>query len=580
MKNTLVSALIMLYAFALYSSCATQQPVTGGEKDTIPPTLVEVTPKHKSLNFNGNQISLLFNEAIKENQIRTKLIITPDDQNKFDVIIKKNRITLTFENPFADSTTYTLNFNNTIEDITEGNDAENIILAFSTTSYIDSLSINGKVIDLMSQQPIEQATVALYLANDTTDIFNKRPLYFTKTDEAGFYQIENLKNADYRIYAFSDKNDNNLCEPNAEPHGFLADTLRLFQSYDSLRIPITKNDVRNLAHLGSRTSGKYFESRYNKPLSNFQVNVLDSAHDKSWEIEANLTQDGRGIIFYPLNNPKGDSISIRLIAEDSAAAQLTSDMYLKFEPSTRKSPNFTYTILPKKDAETLPKTTFEISFSKPILSTNVSDSLKVSVDTLYVAPLKADSIIWNEKKTRVKVMTTLDPYLVTKLKEKFAAHQDSLSSDTSSLQYKKAFQLNARMAKTKDNTTSVKFQKGMFISVDLDSSYTENIPLRFINPEQKGIIRGSIQTNYTSFNLQLINPKYEMVMSVYDVTNFEFKNVSPGDYSFRILIDENEDGKWFAGNSVKRIEPEKVYIYPEFFNVRENWTMENIEIRF
>lgn len=581
MKNSFLSAILLFYGFVLYSSCATQQPVTGGAKDTIPPTLLALTPKHKSLNFNGNEVSLLFDELIKENQIRTKLIITPDDQNKFDVLIKKNRITLTFENPFADSTTYTLNFNSTIEDITEGNDAENIILAFSTTSYIDSLSINGKVVDLMSQQPVEEATVALYLATDTTDIFNKRPLYFTKTNEDGFYQIENLKNADYRIYAFNDKNDNNLCEPNSEPHGFLADTLRLNQNYDSLRIPITRNDVRNLAHLGSRTSGKYFESRYNKPLSNFHVNVIDSAtYTDAWAVAANLTEDGRGVVFYPVTNPKGDSLFIELTAEDSAKSKLISEMYLKFETSNRTSPKFTYKILPAKESEVLPATTFDITFSKPILSTTVYDSLKVSVDTLYVAPLRVDTIIWNEQNTNLKIKTTLDPLLVTKLKERFTAQQDSLASDTSSLEYKRAAQLNARMAKAKDNTTSVKFQKGMFISVDMDSSYTENIPLRFINPEQKGLIRGSIETDYSSYTLQLINPKYEAIMSLTDVVNFEFKNVSPGDYSFRVLIDENEDGEWFTGNSVKRIEPEKLYLYPEFFNVRENWTMENIEITF
>lgn len=580
MKNTLILSFLLFYGFVLYSSCATQQPVTGGEKDTIPPTLLETDPEHKSLNFNEDQISLLFDELIKENQIQTKLIITPDDQNKFDVLIKKNRITLTFEKPFADSTTYTLNFNSTIEDLTEGNDAQNVILAFSTTSYIDSLAISGQVLNLLSQQPIEEATVALYLATDTTDIFNKRPLYFTKTDKQGLFNIENLKNAAYRIYAFRDDNDNNLCEPNAEPHGFLADTLNLTHNVDSLQIPVTRNDIRQLAHLGSRTSGRYFESRYNKPLSNFNVYVADSIDRSGWTIHANRTEDGRGVVFYPLDNPTTDSLAIRLIAEDSAATQVTSDMYLKFESSKRTPPKFTYQIQPAKESEVLPKTTLKIQFNKPILTTTIIDSLKLSIDTLYVAPLTVDSLFWNEHRTYLQVQTTLDPLLVPKLRQELAAQQDSLSSDTSSAQYQQTLQLTTLLTRVNENAVNIKFHKGMFISVDQDSSYTENLPLRFINTEQKGLIRGSVQTSQPSFTIELIDSKYQTIMSQSNVKDFEFKNVNPGEYSFRVLIDDNQDGKWFAGNSVTRIEPEGVYIYPEFFNVRENWTMENIRITF
>ncbi|MEQ9376288.1 MAG: Ig-like domain-containing domain [Imperialibacter sp.] len=580
MKNILLSAFLAVYAFVLYTSCASQQPVTGGAKDTIPPTLLESYPINKSLNFKDQKITLVFDEFIKEDQIKTKLIITPDDQNKFDVLIKKTSLTLEFENPFADSTTYTLNFNSTISDITENNDAENIILAFSTTTYIDSLSITGSIIDLMTQEPLKEITVALYQAKDTTDIFNKRPLYFAKTAEDGTYSIENLKNGSYRIYAFQDKNKNNLCESNDEPHGFIADTLALTQNIDSLVIPIIRNDVRPLAQLNSRTSGIYFESRYNKPLKDFSVQILDSLKLPNWTIEANLTTDGRGIVFYPVSNPKKDSLQIAITSIDSTYNQTIDTAYLKFTSSKRTIPPFTFTTIPAKDEQILEKTTFTLSFTKPVATHYIADSMRVSIDTLVQHPIRIDTIIWNSHKTRATVNTQIDKKIVPNAKLRYEHLTDSLKSDTSSIDFKRYNKIKNLLDKVEDNYTRVKLPKGTFFSVDGDTSYTENIPLRFINSEERGIIRGNIITDQTHYTLQLVTNKYKVVFSQPGTPSFEFKNVPPGDYTFRVLIDDNKDGVWSTGNSLKRIEPESVYIYPEFFNVRQNWTQENIELTF
>jgi hypothetical protein len=580
MRNTLLSAILAIYAFIVYSSCASQQAVNGGPKDTIPPTLLETYPINKSLNFHDKKLTLVFDEPIKEDQIKTKLIITPDDQNKFDVVIKKNAITLEFEKPFADSTTYTLNFNSTIADITESNDAENIILAFSTTNYIDSLSISGTITDLLTQEHVKEATVALYLATDTTDIFNKPPLYFTKTSEEGTFSLDNLKNASYRLYAFIDKNKNNLCEANDEPHGFVADTIQLSQNIDSLNIPVVRNDVRPLKQLNSRTSGIYFESRYNKPLKDFSVEVLDTAQQNNWIIEANLTEDGRGIVFYPANNSKKDSLQIAITSLDSASNYSTDTTFLKFVASKRSIPPFTQTVTPAKDEEVLPKTIVSMRFNKPVAYETLLDSMRISIDTLIRRPISIDTIIWNTRNTSVDIHVDLPTDFVIAEKARYQHLADSLKADTSSTVYANAIKFKKLLDKVPDNYTRIKIPKGTFISVDGDSSAVENIPLKFIDPEQRGIIRGQIKTNFQNFTLELITSKYQKVMSQAGSASFEFKNVPPGDYTFRILIDENNDGIWSIGNSLKRIEPESVYIYPENFKVRANWTLDNIEISF
>lgn len=580
MKHFILFTVLFTYFIAALSSCASQQPVTGGPKDTIPPTLLSTTPKHKSLSFNDNTISLLFNEAIKENQLNSKLIVTPDDQNKFKATIKKNLITLEFENPFRDSTTYTLNFNSSIEDISEGNAAENVILAFSTTTYIDSLAINGVITDLMSSQPLADVTVALYVANDTAHIFNKRPLYFTKTSKEGTYSLENLKTGSYRLYAFEDKNKNNLCESDTEKHGFAADTLNLTANIDSLDIAILLNDVKPLTQIASRTSGVYFESRYNKALQDYSIQPLaDIAQQQKWTLYSTLTEDLRGITFFPAHNPKRDSLFVSVTAVDSTNNSTLDSMYIKFEPSRRAKLKFSYTTKPATESEITPTTTLEFKFNKPLLSYHI-DSAKIAIDSLFTFPLQIDSVHLNDRRTTLQLFTTLTTTLLANLKATAKAKLDTLSSDTTTADFESAAAINTVLSTYKDNYTRIRFPKGSFISVDNDTSATQFLEYRFINPEEKGIVRAVTNTNYESYTVQLINKSFQAIQSLPASNRLEFKNVPPGDYTFRILVDENRDNLWSPGNSLLWEKHEKVVVYPQFFNVRANWVMDNIELDF
>ena len=61
---------------------------------------------------------------------------------------------------------------------------------------------------------------------------------------------------------------------------------------------------------------------------------------------------------------------------------------------------------------------------------------------------------------------------------------------------------------------------------------------------------------------------------------FTFRFVPPGNKSIRILVDENNNGKWDAGDYKKRILPEKVYFYPSLLPVKANWEVETELIKF
>jgi hypothetical protein len=47
--------------------------------------------------------------------------------------------------------------------------------------------------------------------------------------------------------------------------------------------------------------------------------------------------------------------------------------------------------------------------------------------------------------------------------------------------------------------------------------------------------------------------------------------LNPGNYYFKILVDENENQFWDTGDFFIKKQPEKSYVYPGFVNVRALW---------
>ena len=208
-------------------ACANPIPPTGGPKDLDPPVIINTQPTNKILNFDGSEISLEFDEYIKEENLLTQLMITPNLKTPYKYKVNKNKITLTFEEPFDSATTYTFNFREGVKDITEGNVPPNLKFVFSTGNFLDSASISGTVTSLMTKEPLEDITISLFVHPDTVDVFTGPPRYSTKSDKEGKYIIENVKNDEYLVYAIDDLNRNLKLESRTEGYGFLTAHLTL-----------------------------------------------------------------------------------------------------------------------------------------------------------------------------------------------------------------------------------------------------------------------------------------------------------------------------------------------------------------
>lgn len=582
MKYFLISLLIITTSSLYLYSCATRSVPTGGPKDTIPPRLINTIPANKSLNFNGKTIVLEFDEFIKTKDLNNQLIITPRLQEDIEHKINKRTLIIDLNEKLDSNTTYTFNFQEGVQDITESNPAIDLVLAFSTGDYIDSLYIEGTVKDLLTDKAKENAVVALYPYGDTTDVFNHKPQYFTRTKKDGYFRLENLKNNTYRLYAYNDVNKNLTLQSEAEPYGFIADSIVLDSSVTDIIIPTVKRNVKEFLLQSARTSGKYYEIRFSKYIEDYTLTPLENSTDT---IISNKSTEPNIIRVY--NTINSDSVLTIVNAIDTVGQQVIDTVAIKFAPTQRKSDPATSKLTPATNTSITEDYEGIIQFNKPIKSINL-DSVFIYYDSLMIVPIEEDELEWNKFKDQLTIKKRLDKSL---LEREIHLPEDDLLSDTTQHEQENYSEEITEEVEEKEEQKVNKFEKrdnqiilfvgkGSFITIENDTLPEIKTVYSFLKLEDVGLIKGSINTEYASYFIQLLDKSGKVVRELESKRSFVFNNLAPGEYNIRILIDNNGDGEWGLGNILKNIPPEEVYFYPEPLIIRANWERELEEISF
>lgn len=540
--------------------CASPISVSGGPKDTIPPSLLESVPSLQATNFQDKTIRLTFDEFVTADQLKQNLIITPSTDNKYTVQVKKNTVLLRFDELFEDSTTYTFNFFKGITDITEKSPAENLVLPFSTGPIIDSLVISGNVRDLLTQATEEGITIGLYTLHDSLDYTKEKPRYFINSDEQGNFKITNIKSDYYRLFSFSDENSNLLFDPAKEKHAFISDTIHLQTNKENIQLNTILLDITEPNLISARPGGKYFEARYNKAIISYHVQSSDSIY----QVYSRLNPDKSSVRFYP-QREYPDSLQVYINASDTLE-QITQDtLHIKFNNSSKKPEKLNVITSPKPKSKFSDTVRFKFKFNKPISQFNI-DKLQIAGDSLLSIPISiySPTITWNQNRTEL----ALTYYFNWKV------YSDSLTT-----------LINATLPDTitpikEINSFELHAQQGSFISVERDSSELVKNQYLLLDDIETGVINYSITTSHKNFIVELIDKKYNTISTKKDLSVGTFTQIPPGQYSLRVLIDSNADGEWTYGNYNLNLVPEPVYLYPGFTELRAKWdiTFDNFEI--
>ena len=225
---------LVLAFLSFFLSCAQQVAPQGGPKDLTAPYMVKSMPSDQSLNFRGQKIKLYFDEYIKVQKPKDNIMFSPPLANIKDVYVLGKTLIIDLKDSLKSNYTYELLLNDAVKDENEGNVLKQQKLSFSTGPTIDSLTIEGKLIDYLTNEPVSNAFIVLH--TDTLDslLYNTFPVYASKTNPEGNFSFNNLKAGQYAVFALGDKNYSLKFDIVNESVGFL--NQRITVGNDSLVI--------------------------------------------------------------------------------------------------------------------------------------------------------------------------------------------------------------------------------------------------------------------------------------------------------------------------------------------------------
>ncbi|MFY0605496.1 MAG: Ig-like domain-containing protein [Cyclobacteriaceae bacterium] len=564
MKRFLFAILILTILEALTSRCANPKTPTGGPKDTIPPSLISSNPKSQSINFKDQTFELTFDERVNADKLKSNLIITPTTEITYKTLIKKNVLTIQLDEPLDDSTTYTFNFFDGVTDITERNPAENLVIAFSTGSFIDSISISGSVYDINNAKQLSGITIGLYQNTDTLDFKEVKPNYFITSNDEGTFQIQNIKSNQYRLLAFKDENKNLLFDPTTEEHGFITDLMTIDSSnIDSLRIPILKLDVSEFKLLSGRPSAHYFDIRYSKVIQDYNI-----TSETNLPVYTELTPDRDAIRVYK-NNMLSDSTQLIIQATDTLSVVQIDTLYAKYRESSKKLNPLGITLSSTTVNNYFEDSQFTLSLTKPIQNIVDSSFLFCFVDSLITFDLPVINLQSNANQSRFTFNSTIS---TTQLQDSIALYLNTHPIDTTDIDTAQLI-INKRLERYNTSAFNLIVKPGSFISVESDTSEQTQSIFKFPNPENFGTVTVSITDPLPSYTVQLMAGD-KIKKQLTNCTNCIFDFTPPGNYWTRVLIDENQDSIWSPGNINLNVAPEPVLHFLEETTLRANWEVE------
>ena len=374
--------------------CAKRASPTGGPKDSIPPVLINASPKLNTTYFNKTGFTLTFDEYISLNEISKQLIISPPlNPNQYKVLPASGaskKISLELKDSLLDNTTYTFNFGNSVVDFNESNTLPFLTYTISTGPIIDTLYIRGRVVDAFEKDTKTFISLQLYhvdsVYNDSV-IYNKKPLYVTSTLDSTTYKFQNLREGKYNLIALQDVSGNYFFDQSSDKIG-----------YSNRLIELPKDSIINLRLFRERENfswvSPYFINDHHVALAYFgdyenETFSMISEVPKEFEFLVTKNRETDSLNYW-FKGAKLDSIKFEFEIQDTLR---TKTAYL------RKPIEDSLVIKSVTTGPLKLKSKFEISSNLPI----------VSVDSTFVKVINVDSV---NVPVSLKVLENYDRILI------------------------------------------------------------------------------------------------------------------------------------------------------------------------
>ncbi|KAB1064043.1 Ig-like domain-containing protein [Salibacter halophilus] len=543
MKRSINRYTVLLIASVLLAwSCAQQMPLTGGEKDTTPPKIEESSPRNFSTNYKGNKIALTFDEFIQVKSLTQNVIVSPPLEYPLEHIIKGKSVIISIEDTLKPNTTYNFNFGEAIVDLNESNPLDSNLFVFSTGPVLDSLTISGQLKDGWTLEPVKDISLYLYLNHNDSAVLKTRPDYIGKTDQSGNFTIPYLPNKPFKIYAVGDKDQDYEYDPFAEEFAYLEGIVNPGDSVNLEMKTFTEQDTaQRLLKTGGIHYGQAF-LKFQKTAENITLKPIGKTvnYISRWnDTKDSLTMwfpdyaDHDTIRFQVLTDTILDTAEVVLKPKEKFINKKTNEPSVKFRlKNSYDLGRFSYfdTLWFYSDhpIQSIDKKNWVFSVNDDTLSWD--SLLKNDIIRFGQSPddsLRSFSLLYDWKPAASYSITIPD----SSIKDIF-----ELSHDTLEIQIKtKKFEDYGKLALN----LNLPDTKGQYLYLLLDDK--QNVAKKMV-----------------------VQPDEKIV----------FPLLEPGKYEFKIIVDENKNGKWDTGNFFEKQQPEAVFYYPKTADVRANWEVE------
>ncbi|HBY69203.1 MAG TPA: hypothetical protein DEG69_16510 [Flavobacteriaceae bacterium] len=527
MKSRLLYIPILLLFSLSFVECAKKGSPSGGERDTIPPVIVRSVPENYTTNFDGDEISIYFDEYIKLKDLQKNLIISPPLEYPPNItpLSTSKTLRIQIEDTLKENTTYSINFGQSIVDNNEENPFEYYKYVFSTGSYIDSLKVKGRVQDALLPSPEIPTTVMLYEVDEAfndTLVFSEKPTYITTTkDSTGIFEITNVKEGKYLLMALKENNNDYTFQPVNDKIGFAEKfitlpsdssyTLTLFKETPEYFIARPKHETKNHILFGYEGDADSLQLELTSQVpADFEYRTYRDNEKDTLHYWFKPAIENDSLVFLARNKGFLDTLNVRI-----------KDLY---SDSLRVSSLNAGTVLPKDTLKLLANTPIE------------------SIDVERIAILDNDSI-------------SITPEIA--INKKYNIAQLFFPKDV-------------------EQTYQVQLLPGAITDFYEATNDTLNYTLRTKAVSDYGTLNITLENlNQLPVIIQLVDSKFNVTSEKY-ITEQKpvlFENINPGKYYVRIIYDENENGIWDTGNFLTRQQPERILYYPTQLEVRANWSL-------
>ena len=521
----------ILFSLIILFGCAKRGTPTGGPKDSIPPILVNASPKLNSTNFDSEEIRLTFDEWIKLDKVQDQLIISPPlEKSSYEIkplsgVTKK--VFLNFLDSLAPETTYTINFGNSIKDNNENNPLTFFSYTFSTGETIDSLYIRGNTKDAFSQESDEFISLQLYLVDSLfkdSIVFQNKPTYISNTLDSTNYKFQNLKEGKYLLIALKDVDNNYFFDPYYDKIGFI-DSLITLPRDSVIDLKLFKEETEIIwdkpHFINSEKIGFGYYGKLDLDKIKIESNIPDSVN------YVFIKEKETDTLNLWLSRNSFDSLNFSLIETDTI--KLTTVKFDRKRDSLIDSLNInskTVNVIHLKES-------FKISSNIPL--NKIEDSLITirDIDSLII-PFTTSI---NDRLDEIDIDFEVSPSDDYDIFIKPGAIKDIRGTENDSLQF---------------NVVSQTLEDYGNVFLDV------------------------IANNDSKYILHLLDSNSNIIRefkNVNSLSTYIFDYIRPGKYTFRLIEDLNSNDLWDTGNYLKQVQPEPVYYFPSELDVRANWDL-------